>query len=86
MKKEGLRVLNEIDVRETLKTKLDVNSRKYRILGAWNPPIAYQALQAEDKIGALLPCNVIVQETTSGIVEVSAMDPSEAMAMVDNVV
>ena len=71
LKVEGLRVLTEIDVRETLKTKLDVNSRKYRILGAWNPLFAYQALQAEDKIGVLLPCNVIEQETTEGSVEVS---------------
>lgn len=86
LKEEGLRVLTEIDVQETLKKKLDVNFRKYRIIGAWNPPFAYQALQAEDKIGVLLPCNVIEQETTEGSVEVSAMDPAEAMAMVDNVV
>lgn len=71
MKEEGFGVLTEIDAQETLKKKLDVNSRKYRILGAWNPPFAYQALQAEDKIGVLLPCNVIVQETTEGSVEVS---------------
>ena len=61
-----------------------MNFRKYRILGACNPPFAYQALQAEDKIGVLLPCNVIVQETTEGSVEVSAMDPAEAMAMIEN--
>ena len=85
LKEEGFGVLTEIDVQETLKKKLDVNFRKYRILGACNPPFAYQALQADDKIGVLLPCNVIVQETTSGIVEVSAMDPVEAMAMIDNV-
>jgi len=85
LKEEGFGVLTEIDVQETLKKKLNVNFRKYRILGACNPPFAYQALQADDKIGVLLPCNVIVQETTSGIVEVSAMDPVEAMAMIDNV-
>jgi len=56
----------------------------YRILGACNPPFVYQALQAEDKIVVLLPCNVIMQETTPGIVDVSAMDPAEAMAMIDN--
>jgi len=84
LKEEGVGVLTEIDVQETLKKKLNVDFRKYCILGACNPPFAYQALQAEDKIGVLLPCKVIVQETTSGIVEVSAMDPAEAMAMIEN--
>jgi len=84
LKDQGFGVLTEIDVRETLKAKLNVDFRKYHILGACNPPFAYQALQAEDKIGVLLPCNVIVQETADGSVEVSAMDPTEAMAMVDN--
>ena len=85
LKDQGFGVLTESDVQETLKKKLKVDFRKYRILGACNPPFAYQALQAEDKIGVLLPCNVIVQETTEGSVEVSAMDPAEAMAMIDNV-
>ena len=84
LKDQGFGVLTEIDVQGTLKKKLNVEFRKYRILGACNPPFAYQALQAEDKIGVLLPCNVIVQETAYGGVEVSAMDPAEAMGMIDN--
>jgi uncharacterized protein (DUF302 family) len=84
LKEQGFGVLTEIDVQQTLKKKLDVDFRKYRILGACNPPFAYQALQAEDKIGVLLPCNVIVQESAGGTVEVSAMDPAEAMGMIDN--
>jgi uncharacterized protein (DUF302 family) len=84
LKKEGFGVLTEIDVKETLKKKLDVDFRKYRILGACNPPFAYQALQAEDKIGLMLPCNVIVQETSGGKVEVAAIDPIESMQVIDN--
>ncbi len=83
LKKEGFGVLTEIDVRETLKKKLNVDFRRYKILGACNPPFAYQALQAEDKIGTMLPCNVIVQETTSGV-EVAAVDPIASMAAVEN--
>jgi uncharacterized protein (DUF302 family) len=84
LKKEGFGILTEIDVKETLKKKLDVDFRRYKILGACNPPFAYQALLAEDKIGLMLPCNVIVQETPDGEVEVSAIDPIASMQAVDN--
>ncbi|REL39032.1 DUF302 domain-containing protein [Rhodohalobacter sp. SW132] len=84
LKKEGFGILTEIDVKETLKKKLDVDFKKYRILGACNPGMAYQALQKEDKIGAMLPCNVIVEEHDDGTVEVSAVDPSASMQAVDN--
>jgi uncharacterized protein (DUF302 family) len=75
LKKEGFGILTDIDVKETLKKKLNVDFKKYRILGACNPPFAYQALQEEDKIGTMLPCNVIVQELADGSVEVAAVDP-----------
>jgi uncharacterized protein (DUF302 family) len=81
---EGFGILTEIDVKATLKKKLDADFRSYIILGACNPPFAYKALQAEDKIGALLPCNVIVQEHTDGRVEVSAMNPGMMSSVVDN--
>jgi uncharacterized protein (DUF302 family) len=84
LKKEGFGVLTEIDVKQTLKTKLDVDFRKYRILGACNPPFAYKALQAEDKIGTMLPCNVIVQEVAPGTSEVAAVNPIASMQAVDN--
>ena len=84
LKQEGFGILTEIDVRKTLKAKLDVDFRPYRILGACNPGFAHQALLAEDKIGTMLPCNVIVQEKTPGTVEVSAVDPVESMKAIDN--
>ncbi|MGB9773031.1 MAG: DUF302 domain-containing protein [Bacteroidota bacterium] len=84
LKKEGFGILTEIDVKDTLKKKLDVDFRKYKILGACNPPFAYQALQAEDKIGTMLPCNVIVQEISDGVVEIVAVDPVASMQAVVN--
>jgi uncharacterized protein (DUF302 family) len=84
LKKEGFGILTEIDVKETFKKKLDVDYRPYRILGACNPEFAYQALENESKIGTMLPCNVIVQETEGGDVEVSAVDPISSMQAVEN--
>jgi uncharacterized protein (DUF302 family) len=84
LKKEGFGVLTEIDVKETLKKKLDVDFRKYRILGACNPPLAFKALSEEENIGVMLPCNVIVQEKESGVVQVSAINPMESMKSVAN--
>jgi len=84
LKKEGFGVLTEIDVTQTLKKKLDVDFRKYKILGACNPPFAHKALQAEPHIGVLLPCNVILQQTDSDTVEVSAVNPLETMQSVNN--
>ncbi|MBI3452477.1 MAG: DUF302 domain-containing protein [Rhodospirillales bacterium] len=84
LQKQGFGVLTEIDVKATLKKKLDVDFRPYRILGACNPKFAYQALQAEDKIGAMLPCNVVVQQLDGGKVEISAVDPVASMQAIDN--
>jgi len=84
LKKEGFGILTEIDVKETLKKKMGVDFHKYKILGACNPAYAYQALQAEDKIGTMLPCNVIVQEKIEGQVEVTAIDPMASMKAVEN--
>jgi uncharacterized protein (DUF302 family) len=77
-------VLTDIDVEATLKKKLDVSFRPYRILGACNPSIALQALLAENKIGTMLPCNVVVQELPNGSVEVSAVDPVASMQAIEN--
>ena len=81
---EGFGVLTEIDVKETLKKKLDVDFKKYKILGACNPKFAHQALLKEDKIGTMLPCNVIVEEHEDGSVEVSAVNPLASMQAVPN--
>lgn len=84
LKDEGFGILTEIDVTATLKEKLDVDFKKYRILGACNPPYAHKALQAEDKIGTMLPCNVIVQEIEEGVFEVAAVNPMASMQAVVN--
>ena len=84
LKKEGFGILTDIDVKETVKKKLNVDFRKYRILGACNPPFAYQALQTEDKIGTMLPCNVIVQEIPAVGVEIAAVDPVASMQAIEN--
>ncbi len=84
LKKEGFGVLTDIDVKATLKKKLDVDFKKYRILGACNPSFAYKALQTEDKIGLMLPCNVIVKEESDNEIEVAAIDPIASMQAVDN--
>ncbi len=84
LKNEGFGILSEIKINEKLKEKVGVEFRKYTILGACNPPLAYEALQTEDKIGTMLPCNVIVQEIGNNEVEVAAIDPFASMQIVDN--
>ena len=84
LKKEGFGVLSEIDIQQKLEEKLGVEFRKYKILGACNPPSAFKALQEEDKIGTMLPCNVIVQEKEEHLVEVAAVDPVASMAALEN--
>ena len=82
--KEGFGILTEVDVQATFKNKLDVDFRKYQILGACNPHYAHKAIEAEDKIGTMLPCNVILQELENGKVEVAAINASASMQAVDN--
>lgn len=84
LKEEGFGVLAEIDIKATLKKKLDVDFKKYQILGACNPPLAHKALSSEEHIGLMLPCNVIVQEQDNGKVEVAAVDPVASMQAVEN--
>jgi uncharacterized protein (DUF302 family) len=84
LKEEGFGVISTIDFQATLKEKLDVDFRKYSVLQACNPPYAYKSLQTEDKIGTLLPCNVVVQETGEGTFEISSINPQAAMSTVKN--
>jgi uncharacterized protein (DUF302 family) len=84
MKKEGFGIISDIDVRAALKKKLDADFRPYRILGVCNPPFAFKALQLEDKIGIMMPCNVVVQHIGEGKVEVSAVDPAASMMAIRN--
>lgn len=84
LRKEGFGIVTEIDMKKTLKSKLDLNFRKYKILGACSPSYAYRALHSEDKIGIFLPCNFVVQQHENGAVEVAGVDPVVSMTSVDN--
>jgi uncharacterized protein (DUF302 family) len=84
LKEEGFGVLTRIDVRETMKAKLGEDFRPYLILGACNPKLAFEALQLEDKVGTMLPCNVVVQQPSAGKIEVAAIDPVASMQAIDN--
>ncbi|MDT7830042.1 DUF302 domain-containing protein [Pricia sp. S334] len=84
LEKEGFGVLTEIDIKNTLENKLDVDFRKYTILGACNPGYAHNALMTEDKVGTMLPCNVIVQEKEDGKIEVAAVNPKASMMAIEN--
>ncbi|WP_262857318.1 DUF302 domain-containing protein [Sphingobium sp. RSMS] len=84
LKTEGFGVISRIDIQQTLKSKIDVDFRPYTILGACNPKLAHEALQLEDKVGLMLPCNVIVQQSDSGEVEVAAIDPVASMQAISN--
>ena len=84
LKKEGFGIITEIDVKQTLKAKIGIDFRNYRILGACNPKLAHEALQLEDKIGTMLPCNVVVQEIGNNQTEIAAIDPVASMQAIDN--
>lgn len=84
LKQEGFGIITEIDVKETFKKKINVDFRNYRILGACNPTLAHEALQLEDKVGTMLPCNVVVQDLGSGRTEVAAIDPVASMQAIAN--
>ncbi len=84
LKQEGFGIITEIDVKDTLKKKINIDFHRYRILGACNPTLAYEALQLEDKVGTMLPCNVIVQEIAQDKTEVAAIDPVASMQAIDN--
>ncbi|MGH6817494.1 MAG: DUF302 domain-containing protein [Methylovirgula sp.] len=84
LKQAGFGIITEIDVKDTFKKKIGVDFRNYRILGACNPKLAYEALEIEDKVGTMLPCNVVVQDIGGGRVEVAAIDPVASMQAIDN--
>lgn len=84
LKREGFGIITEIDVKDTFKKKIDVEFRNYRILGACNPSLAHEALQIEDKVGTMLPCNVVVQDAGGGKTEIAAIDPVASMQAIDN--
>jgi uncharacterized protein (DUF302 family) len=84
LKREGFGIITEIDVKKTMKEKIGADFRNYRILGACNPKLAHEALQLEDKVGTMLPCNVVVQDAGSGKTEVAAIDPVASMQAIDN--
>lgn len=84
LKKQGFGVITEIDLKEKFKEKLNVDFRNYKILGACNPALAYKAIQQEDKIGTMLPCNILVQEHENGEVEVAAINPLQSIGAIHN--
>ena len=84
LKREGFGIITEIDVKDTLKKKLNIDFRDYRILGACNPALAHEALQIEDKVGTMLPCNVVVQDVGGGRTEIAAIDPVASMQAIEN--
>lgn len=84
LRREGFGIIAEIDVKDTFKKKINVDFRNYRILGACNPTLAHEALQLEDKVGTMLPCNVVVQDAGAGKTEVAAIDPVASMQAIDN--